>query len=361
MINNREIEIITVAEATDEHPRHSEASVIELKDKSLLIAWMEYLKSDIGSEDNAPNRISTMISEDNGLSWDKHRILIETEKGSVNSYSPNFVRTANGEILLIYMYYQILESGKDLATKALIKRSKDEGKSFSEPKEIWNNKPVNFASSTVKRLKSGRIIMPVSKQTGLVWTPEDHFDVGCIFSDDEGESWEFSNNWIYLPMRGCSEGHVEELIDGRVLMVLRTQLGSVFKSYSEDGGETWSKAQTTGMKAPESCPDINRIVQTGDLMLTWNNSLYDPKFRSHYGKRTPLTVAISKDEGQTWANIKDIEDDPYWGYTNPACTFTSSGKGVLTYWATEYDKDWRMSGLISLKAAIFSIDWLYKH
>lgn len=359
MSSDKKKEIITIANASDEHPRHSEASVIELKDGKLMIAWMEYLESDIGSGDNAPNRISVMISDDEGLTWGEHRVIIETKEGSVNSYSPNFIRLTEEEIILIYFNYLVLEAGKPPATRAFLKRTCDEGKTFTESEVIWDSMPINFASSVVKKLLNGRVIIPVAKQTGNIWSSTDHFDVGCAFSDDEGKTWEFSDNWIYLPMRGCSEGHIEELRNGQILMVLRTQLGSVFKSYSDDGGKTWSKAQTTGMKAPESCPDLNRIPQTGDLMLTWNNSLYDPRFISHYGKRTPLTVAISKDEGETWTNIKDIEDNPYWGYSNPACTFTTSGKGILTYWATKYKSDWRMGGPISLKAAIFDIGWLY--
>lgn len=44
----------------------------------------------------------------------------------------------------------------------------------------------------------------------------------------------------------------------------------------------WSDAQTTGLQSPESFPGLIRTAQTGDLMLTWNDSPYDPKF-DHYG------------------------------------------------------------------------------
>lgn len=80
MSSDKKKEIITIANASDEHPRHSEASVIELKDGKLMIAWMEYLESDIGSGDNAPNRISVMISDDEGLTWGEHRVIIETKE-----------------------------------------------------------------------------------------------------------------------------------------------------------------------------------------------------------------------------------------------------------------------------------------
>ncbi len=107
-------------------------------------------------------------------------------------------------------------------------------------------------------------------------------------------------------MRGSMEPKIEELKDGRLLMIMRTQLGSVFKSYSEDGGATWSDAQTTGLRSPESCPLLMRVPQTGDLLLIWNDSPYNPKF-DHYGLRNPLSTTISKDDGLTWLQSKPLE------------------------------------------------------
>ena len=66
-------------------------------------------------------------------------------------------------------------------------------------------------------------------------------------------------------------------------MKMEDELGEVAKKNNyNDGGASWSDAQTTGLQSPESCPGLIRIPQTGDLMLTWNDSPYDPKF-DHYG------------------------------------------------------------------------------
>ena len=59
------------------------------------------------------------------------------------------------------------------------------------------------------------------------------------------------------------------------------------------------------------------LVGTGDLLLVFNHSAYDPEF-DHYGMRTPLSIALSIDEGETWHTIRDIETDPEWEFTNPA-------------------------------------------
>ena len=106
------------------------------------------------------------------------------------------------------------------------------------------------------------------------------------------------------------EPHVEALTDGSVLMVMRTQLGSVFSCRSRDGGLTWSAPQATALRAPESCPELARHPRSGDLWLLWNDSEYDPAFGSHFGKRSPLSLAVSGDEGRTWLRRSVIESDP---------------------------------------------------
>ncbi len=66
--------------------------------------------------------------------------------------------------------------------------------------------------------------------------PTNTSKAGTIYSDDDGQTWHVCDEFIYLPMRGSMEPKIEELKDGRLLMVMRTQLGSVFQSFSEDGG-----------------------------------------------------------------------------------------------------------------------------
>ena len=116
-------------------------------------------------------------------------------------------------------------------------------------------------------------------------------------------------------------------------MTLRTQLGSIFLSYSDDGGETWSLAQTTGLKAPESGTCLRRISGTNNLLLVWNDGIYDPGHH-HYGRRTPLSLAVSKDEGKSWKRIGDIDTGEY-ELTTPGCTPLKNGNAIVTYMRVE--------------------------
>lgn len=65
--------------------------------------------------------------------------------------------------------------------------------------------------------------------------------------------------------------------------------------------------------------------------MVWNDhSSVDPSFRSSEtsgGKRTPLTVALSRDEGRTWTAKHDLLDDPDGWYCYTAIHF--AGPRVL--------------------------------
>ena len=348
MIKN--LEINTVCKGTTEYPRSSEAAVIETDNNELFIVWQRYEKSIYGSEDNAPNKLVSMRSSDGARTWDDFRIEVTPKPGDVNVYSPNLIRLQDGSILFVHMHYIQLEYGKKTLATVVASRSYDGCVTFADTSVMWDTKPYAIASSTIRLLSDNRIMIPIETDRN------GKEEISCAFSDDYARTWTISPGWATVPMRGAMEGHIVELKDKRLMMVMRTQLGAVFKSHSYDRGLSWTKPQTTGMRAPESCPELVRIPHSQRLMLVWNNSKYDPDFRSHYGLRTPLSIAVSDDEGDTFTHIGDIETDPGWGYSNPGAYFMKNNKCILNYWATEYASDWSMTGNIDLKTAVFDID-----
>jgi len=137
------------------------------------------------------------------------------------------------------------------------------------------------------------------------------------------------------------EPNIAEAADGSLFMVLRTQLGSVFCSRSTDGGVTWTKPQTTGLIAPESMPQVSRVPGSDKILVVWNHSEYDPS-AGHYGKRTPLTVAVTEDCGKTFTNFWNILTDPEASFSNFKINWTSSGYCLLSY-PNYLDKDFKRS------------------
>ncbi|GMW02106.1 MAG: hypothetical protein AMXMBFR84_32420 [Candidatus Hydrogenedentota bacterium] len=356
------IDTVMFAEATEGHPRHSEAAIVELSDGSLFIAWQEYRQGGTGDSDFSPNCIASKRSVDGGYTWQDYRVLIETPEGSTNCYSPSLVRMPDRSILLTYMIYHSFEKAGDKVyppTSAFCLVSRDECKTFEPVGELWNELPVQFASSTLKVFSGGVLVQPVTRDYGSKAEGDRHEGGACV-SVDGGKTWRLSQEWCRVPKRGAMEAHIESLKDSRYLMVVRTQMGSLYRSHSADQGQTWSPGESMGFRAPESCPALSRIPSTGDLLLLWNDN-FEPDAYSHGGKRTPLVAAVSKDEGVTWGPMRVIENDPDHAFTNPGIAFTSSGRAVINYWTSRYHENGRMGDdRIHLKLAIADISWFYE-
>ncbi|MFN9602193.1 MAG: exo-alpha-sialidase, partial [Planctomycetota bacterium] len=318
---------VTVAKSASDYTRKSEGDVIELADGRLLLVYMEFAGD---GSDFAKTRLVAQESSDQGRSWGKHRVITETAPGDLNVYSPNLIRARDGGILLIFM-----RQHRPGSLTNLVWKSNDEGQSFAALSEFVPKQNFSLCNGTIKRLSSGRLLLPASPPAPGKSAETGPYSATTLYSDDDGITWQVSPSRIALPKRGAMEPHVEETGDGRVLMVMRNQLGKLYFSESSDEGATWSEPWASELITPESCPELTRIPGTGDLLLIWNHH-YDASFRSHFGKRSPLTSAISKDHGKSWQSLRDIETDPSRAFSNPGCRFTRDGKAIVNYWTCEY-------------------------
>jgi sialidase-1 len=155
-----------------------------------------------------------------------------------------------------------------------------------------------------------------------------------------------------LPKRGAEEPSMVELKDGSLLAVLRTSLGSIYAARSGDGGRTWSGPTTIGLPSPAAPALLKRIPTTGDLLLIWNRN-YQPDHH-HQGVRTPLSAAISRDDGITWANPKDIERVSEGSAAYPAVTFVGEEALVTYYYQTK-----RSGSDTGVRLKVMPVGWFY--
>jgi len=341
--------IVTVARSTPEFTRRSEGDSIELSDGRILLVSMEF--SGNGS-DFARTRFVAHESSDLGRSWHRHREVATTDPGDMNIYSPNLIRGRDGSVLLLFMRQH---RAGELTNH--VWKSRDEGQSFKPWATFTPRSDFALCNGTIKRLASGRLLLPVNPPASGRPAETGPYAATVLYSDDDARSWQVSSSRIELPLRGAMEPHVEQAADGRVLMVIRSQTGRVQLSESHDDGLTWGVPTPLDLRAPESCPDLTRLPGTDHLLLVWNNS-YDPKFRSHFGKRSPLSLAVSTDHGRSWRPIADVETDPRRAFSNPGLRFTRQGDGLLNYWTCEYLPDWAMQDVIDLRFARLDNAWL---
>ena len=159
-----------------------------------------------------------------------------------------------------------------------------------------------------------------------------------------------------------SEGAFMPLKDGLVMFAYSRYYGNsahdhasadIAARYSSDRGETWSVQQPSWLRAPCSPASIKRLP-TGDLLVVWNDyeSRLDPKRKGgHDGRRTPLSVAISRDDGITWQGAHNIEDDPKGHFCYIAIQPLCDGTVLLGYSA--------YSGLSHARLVKAPLNWFY--
>ncbi len=317
---------MTVAPVGPQNPRNSEAAIVPLKDGSLLLAWTNFYAGN--GADHGPARISGKISKDKGLTWGETYTVLEND-GGCNVMEVNFMRLRDGSLALFYCQ----KNTEDKDCRVMMRTSKDEGKTWGAAKRLSPEaKYTGLTNGRAIRLKTGRILLEA-------W--EGGTSYACL-SDDDGVTWH--DGARVKPAKGeCWEPACVELKDGRVLMLMRTGLGGQYKTLSSDGGETWSEPVPSALEGSAAPVSISRIPTTGDLLAIWN---HNPGAQT----RTPLTAAVSKDEGETWQNFRNLEDKPGDAWAYPAVTWVDA-QALITYF--------NYSGGLSLQLTTAPATWFY--
>ncbi|MEM3465289.1 MAG: sialidase family protein [Thermoproteota archaeon] len=335
-MSEEQIYELIVCPATERNPRNSEADIIELRDGTLLLGYTEFYH--YSPHDMAPARVAGRVSKDGGRTWSEP-FTIQDDIGAENVMEADFLRLKTGEIA---MFFSVKNSEADC--HPYMKKSFDEAKTWSEPVPVAKTYSGYFTTNNDRAIQAynGRILLPVAYAPNAWATLR--FVSSCFYSDDNGRTWFKSATDVSLPNATADEPGLIELKDGRLLMWFRTTLGYICRSFSDDLGETWSRPEPMNIMSPESPQTMKRIPKTNDLLLVWNNT--------RGPQRVPLTVAISRDEGQTWENVKDIETDERYAYAYTSVTFVDE-KALLTYYVNE-------GRYLSLKLKAIPIEWFYR-
>ncbi len=341
-----EVIVNSLYPSSKEYPRYSEGSILPLNDGSLLYATTQFIGS---GSDFATARIIGKTSTDGGRTWSEPRVLQKnTGKKNVMSVTLRYLAGPSHENRPIGLFYLKKNTLSDL--KAYLKISHDQCKTFSEPIEITTPPGYHVMNNDrITILSSGRWLAPVASTSDV--HKVNHFVCTCFISDDQGQTWRQSKGSVDYSKRGAMEPEVFELKNGKILMIFRTQSGHIGSSISTDGGDNWSKPGSWGVRAPEAPSTLRRVPSTGDLMLIWNDN-YEPG-AGHSGKRTPLTVAISSDEGKTWKLKKNLEDNPNNTYSYISLIF-HQGRAIIGYYVGDENR------VISSRFRSIPLSWIYQ-
>lgn len=301
-------ETLLVVEATKEMPRISEGDLVELKDGRLCIVYTRFVG---GGDDDAKADLVMQTSADGGKTWSPAKVLVRNE-GKCNVMSVTLRRLRNGELLLFYLRK---DSAAD-ACNLFVRRSTDEFQTLREPVRCTVLDGYHVVNNDrVLETSTGRLVVPAALHTGFdpsskKVTPFVGQGVPiAYYSDDAGRTWRRDETPI-PPTKGrkltLQEPGAVQLKDGRLWMYSRTTHGSQYGCYSSDGGLHWTESAPTALASPCSPATIERCPWTGELVCVWNDYRGDHPFTPP--KRTPLCLAVSKDEGKTWSKSVVLED-----------------------------------------------------
>ncbi len=340
-----EKEIVLRLEPSDNNPRNSEGDFIPLKDGRILFVYTHYTD---GAADDASACLAGRFSADMGKTWSKKDEIILPNEGDRNVMSVSLLRLSDGRIALFY-----LRKNSDSDCILYMRTSNDETKSWSDATRcIPDSGYFVVNNDRVVELESGRIIFPTSLHKTPTTETTPIGKIRCYYSDDAGKAWTKGKDAANPDQATTQEPGIVELKDGRLLLFCRTESGTQYISYSSDQGESWSILKPGTIKSPLSPAAIERIPQTGDLMLVWNNNF---KPVPDGGNRTPYNLAISKDEGKTWQKIKPVESNPNGWYCYTAIEFVGDHV-LLGHCAGDRTKT---VGLATTQITRLNLEWIY--
>lgn len=257
------------------------------------------------------------ISKDEGKTWTEYSIFTDSSRFEIR-IERALIRTKEGVIILAFAndrekanwnwQNDIADSpGSILPTYAV--RSLDEGKTWEYPqklhdewtganRDIIETKNGNVViSSMMMRHNPGHhtIVTYTSKTNGLNWVRSNVIDLGGVGHHS-----------------GVTEATIEQLRDGRIWMLMRTNWGVFWEAFSDNEGLTWKNFKPTKIDA-SSAPGLLQRLESGRLFLVWDRA--NPEGQSSYrmsggdgissevahsNNREELSVMFSDDDGKTW-------------------------------------------------------------
>ena len=337
-----------------ENPRNSEGDFVTLKDGRILFVYTHFTG---GGSDDAAAFLASRISSDGGKSWTPKDKLVMENDAKENIMSVSLLRLQDGRIALFY-----LRKNSITDCRPALRFSTDEGQSWSAASEVIGEKEIGYYvvnNDRLVQLSDGRLIFPTAQHNSPSLKKFNGFGtILCYVSDDKGQTWQRNaGDQDGTKADGkqtlLQEPGLVELKDGRLMMWARTNGRSQYVCYSKDRGETWSHMEPSSLKSPVSPASIERLPKTKDLVVVWNDHSEIPK--ELRGKRTPLSIAISSDEGKTWKQIKTLFDNPTGWYCYTAIEFTDKDI-LLGHCAGDRAKG---NGLALSQITRVPIDWLY--
>lgn len=257
------------------------STVVKLAGESYIAAWFAGTKE---GENDVAIWINTC---ENGIWGEAHTV---SEEKDIPHWNPVLFRHTDGSVSL---YYKI--GSRISHWRTMVMHTADGGKTWSKAVELVEN-DTSGGRGPVKnkpiRLTNGNVIAPAS-------TEQRRWLCFAEISKDDGKSF----RKIAIPASDDADmiqPSFWESENGTLHALMRTNKGYIYKSDSTDFGESWCDAY------PIAVPNNNSGL---DCMKAENGKVYlvcNP-VEKNWGARSPLTLFVSNDDGESFEKLFDLE------------------------------------------------------
>lgn len=281
--------------------------------KGNIVAVTDRRYEDIGDLGyrNTSIDISTKRSTDGGKTWSEQRFIARGDTNRVLGYGfgdASLTLTRSGKIVCLMACGEGRKGFRRGLRQTSVSTSEDGGLTWSEPRIVPF--PENLHSTFIT---SGKGIVDADGDLLLVacvlprdypdpmpwpWPVEPHL----YYSKDEGQTWTLQPEAI--APRG-DESKLELLPDGRLLISCRTGVYAprVMNTATKGKDGIWHWGETypsQGLEA-NSC--------NGDI-INWGKDMVIHSYIKGKDARTGLTLAVSRDGGNSWADFLTLQSGP---------------------------------------------------
>lgn len=223
---------------------------------------------------------------------------------------PHLGRTSDNRLILVYeksIGFSQATPENPVNYVKYIMYSSDNGVTWTTPELLVFNNPapttimmVFGTTSDILKLKTGRLIVGMYSSGGIC---------GCIYSDNDGASWNYSESWVFASNWGF-EPAIALDSESNLVMSIRPKGSPNTAAFAKsvDDGKNWELMHT-------------------DRLISSNNQsflLYDDSIQAHLishttsngWRRTNFRISISYDDCYTFPlAYAPFPDSKYVGYT----------------------------------------------
>lgn len=277
------------------YPSSHAANLLQLRNGDLLCVWFSGTwegKSGVGI---VISRLAKRAKK-----WEPARLIDRREGESFQN--PVLFEALDGTLHLFHTTQKADEGEANSQVLNVI--STDHGKTWSAPQVLFT-KGGSFTRHPLLIEPNGAWLLPMTYVTskGIGQGAETNYPVMEI-SRDHGKTW---TECLIPKAEAKVQPTVVELAANKYVAFFRDRAGNwIYRSTSEDGCH-WTQPEAT------SLPNNNASVQAirlndGAIAIAFDNSHTDRSgSRPIAGLRKPLSVALSRDGGVTWSEVRDIE------------------------------------------------------